>query len=59
MGAAVPADGDGRVLFEAFTRETVAARDVRETDDVRRTREAVQVATSVEVERRLRDLGYL
>jgi len=58
MDAPVPADADGRVLFEAFSDDAVAARDLRETGDVTRTREA-EVAASAEVEQRLRDLGYL
>ena len=58
MDAAVPADADGRVLFEAFTDDAVSTRDLRETADVARTRE-IEIAASVEVEQRLRDLGYL
>jgi predicted AlkP superfamily phosphohydrolase/phosphomutase len=58
MGAAVPADADGRVLFEAFTAEAADARELKETADVTRERD-VDIAASTEVEQRLRDLGYL
>ena len=58
-GAPVPADGDGRVLYEAFTAEAAAAREYREIEDVSLTRAAVRTESSAEVERRLADLGYL
>ena len=59
MNAPVPADSDGRVLFEAFSAQAANDREVRETADVNRARQAVTVASSGEVEQRLRDLGYL
>ena len=52
----MPADADGRVLFEAFTDDAVSTRDLRETADVALTRE-IEIAASVDVEQRLRDLA--
>lgn len=58
MEAPIPADADGRVLFEAFTEEAGAARELREASaDV--DRPAIGSRGSAEVEQRLRALGYL
>jgi hypothetical protein len=59
MDAPLPAGSDGRVLYEAFTADAAAARDVREVDAVAESRTPVHAAASPEIERRLRDLGYL
>jgi predicted AlkP superfamily phosphohydrolase/phosphomutase len=59
MGAPVPADADGRVLFEAFTAATLASRDVQEIDAEADNRPATRAESSAELERRLKDLGYL
>jgi predicted AlkP superfamily phosphohydrolase/phosphomutase len=58
MDAAVPAGIDGRILFEAFTQETVESKEVRETQEVAPARQPGAV-DSEQVERRLRDLGYI
>jgi arylsulfatase A-like enzyme len=59
MGMPIPADADGRVLFEAFGEGAVAARELREVDATASDRPPVSAAASAEVERRLRALGYL
>jgi arylsulfatase A-like enzyme len=61
MDNPLPADADGRVLFEAFTEEAAAAHEVREVEAAApRRAEAVPVgAADPEVESRLRALGYL
>jgi predicted AlkP superfamily phosphohydrolase/phosphomutase len=59
MDAPLPAGSDGRVLYEAFTAEAAASRDVREVDATVESRTPVHAAASPEIERRLRDLGYL
>jgi predicted AlkP superfamily phosphohydrolase/phosphomutase len=59
MGSAVPADADGRVLFEAFDEGFADERELREVEaSLERPREAFAEA-SAEVERRLAALGYL
>jgi predicted AlkP superfamily phosphohydrolase/phosphomutase len=59
MDAPIPADADGRVLFEMFAADAVASREVREVDSAAGDRGVPRAVSSVEVERRLRDLGYL
>ena len=59
MDMPIPADADGRVLFEAFREEAVAGRELREVDAAAVGRPAVMAKSSAEVERRLRALGYL
>ena len=59
MGAPIPADADGRVLFEVFAADAVASREVREVDSAAGDRGVPRAGSSVEVERRLRDLGHL
>jgi predicted AlkP superfamily phosphohydrolase/phosphomutase len=58
MGSAIPADADGRVLFEAFTHAAGEARELREASvDV--DRPPIGSTSSAEVEQRLAALGYL
>jgi hypothetical protein len=59
MGAPIPADADGPVLFEAFAQDTVASRALREVDSAAGARGVRRAEGSADVERRLRDLGYL
>ena len=60
MGAALPADSDGRVLFEAFEPEFGAALDVHEAQvELERRSGADGPHGSKEVESRLKALGYL
>jgi predicted AlkP superfamily phosphohydrolase/phosphomutase len=59
MGEPVPADADGRVLFEAFAHDAVASRELREVDSAAADRAVRRDWDSDDVERRLRDLGYL
>jgi hypothetical protein len=58
MDAPTPAGADGRILFEAFEDDARAGRTVREVDAEAEERRA-RPQTSPEVERRLKDLGYL
>jgi arylsulfatase A-like enzyme len=53
-GAGVPADVDGRVLFEAFELAFAAAQPLREVETEPRDRDADALVAS-----RLRALGYL
>ena len=58
MDLPIPADADGRVLFEAFTEEAAQARAAR--GGRHRCRPpGRQAKSSAEVEQRLRALGYL
>jgi predicted AlkP superfamily phosphohydrolase/phosphomutase len=59
MGEGIAADGDGRVLFEAFTPQFVADQPVREAEAASIDRSAVADDGSGEVERRLKALGYI
>jgi predicted AlkP superfamily phosphohydrolase/phosphomutase len=62
MEAGVPAGADGRVLYEAFDPAFADVRELREVDDVvPPPPPGVSRGTGVsgDVERRLRDLGYL
>jgi predicted AlkP superfamily phosphohydrolase/phosphomutase len=59
MDAPIPAEADGRVLFEAFTQDAVARRTLREVDSTADKRGVRGAGNSADVERRLRDLGYL
>ena len=58
MDAPTPAGADGRILFEAFDVAATADRPVREVRADAEPR-AERPAASPEVERRLKDLGYL
>jgi predicted AlkP superfamily phosphohydrolase/phosphomutase len=58
MDAEIPAEGDGRVLFEAFDESLVLSRPVREVDGG--WIEADSAASgSDEIARRLKALGYI
>jgi arylsulfatase A-like enzyme len=60
MGAGVPSDGDGRVLFEAFDEAYASSQPVREVDggDIERDDDA-DADGQGEVTARLRALGYI
>jgi predicted AlkP superfamily phosphohydrolase/phosphomutase len=58
MNAPIPADADGRILFEAFRDDAHDGREIREVD-AEAEGGRVHANASPEVERRLRDLGYL
>jgi predicted AlkP superfamily phosphohydrolase/phosphomutase len=58
MDAAIPADLDGRILFEAFDQQAVESRAVCEIELPEPARRPHEV-DSGEVEQRLRDLGYV
>ena len=58
MDAPTPARADGRILVEAFEPEALARRTMRDVDaEIEAAR--ARPEASPEVERRLRDLGYL
>ena len=60
MGAAVPAEGDGRVLFEAFSPEFADAQELVETEAAPLSVGAVyEDDPDGEVAARLRALGYI
>jgi predicted AlkP superfamily phosphohydrolase/phosphomutase len=60
MDADLPAAADGRVLYEALTAEAAARREATEVDTaISAQPAAANQQVSPEVERRLRDLGYL
>jgi predicted AlkP superfamily phosphohydrolase/phosphomutase len=59
MGEAVPRDGDGRVLFEAFDAEFVDTHPLNEVDPLPVSGEELPTGDSVEVTARLRALGYI
>jgi hypothetical protein len=60
MGAGIPADGDGRVLFEAFAEDYAAIQPLHEVDggDIERSGDA-DAGGDGEVTARLRALGYI
>ncbi len=60
MDAGIPLEGDGRVLFEAFSPAFIAAQPVREVDASSFANISfAPTLDSVEVTRRLRELGYI
>lgn len=60
MGAPVLSDGDGRVLFEAFSEDFAAERELREVDASPADRPAPgREPDARELEKRLKDLGYI
>ncbi|WP_255171683.1 alkaline phosphatase family protein [Natrononativus amylolyticus] len=60
IGAAVPSNVDGRVLFDAFRTDAAPARTKVERADVTRERESEAVDDDfTEVEDRLKGLGYM
>jgi hypothetical protein len=59
MGAPIPAGADGRVLFELFTEEAAAGRELREVDATAEGRPSMSEESTAEIERRLRALGYV
>jgi hypothetical protein len=59
MGAAIPTDIDGRILFEAFDDDYAATQEVREVESGEIVRDASTDADEGEVADRLRALGYL
>jgi predicted AlkP superfamily phosphohydrolase/phosphomutase len=59
MGSAVPSDGDGRVLFEAFESDFAAAQPLLEVETTRDSEAAAAEPDSEEVTRRLEALGYI
>jgi predicted AlkP superfamily phosphohydrolase/phosphomutase len=58
MDAEIPAEGDGRVLFEAFDESLVLSRPVREVDGGWVDADAGE-SGSDEIARRLKALGYI
>jgi predicted AlkP superfamily phosphohydrolase/phosphomutase len=58
MGESIPADADGRPLFEAFEQDFVDARPVTETESAPPESEVIH-RHSEEVARRLKALGYI
>src|SRR5262249_34165654 len=60
MGAGVPVEGDGRVLFEAFDEAYASSQPLHEVDgcDIEREEQADGEAEG-EVTARLRALGYI
>jgi predicted AlkP superfamily phosphohydrolase/phosphomutase len=58
MGEGIPADADGRPLFEAFEHAFVDARPVTETESAPPESEGIH-RHSEEVARRLKALGYI
>jgi arylsulfatase A-like enzyme len=58
MGASVPAESDGRVLFEAFDPAFTAGLDVQEVEAAATHRNGAR-PSSAAVEARLMALGYL
>jgi predicted AlkP superfamily phosphohydrolase/phosphomutase len=59
MDAEIPAEGDGRVLFEAFDESLALSRPVREVDGGWIEAEAGPTEYSQEIARRLKALGYI
>lgn len=59
MDAPTPAEADGRVLFEAFTPDFAATREVRVTDASVSASDPTGVEGDERVEERLRALGYI
>jgi predicted AlkP superfamily phosphohydrolase/phosphomutase len=59
MGAGIPADGDGRVLFEAFEEDYATAQPLHEVDGLDVEREDLESGGESEVTARLRALGYI
>jgi predicted AlkP superfamily phosphohydrolase/phosphomutase len=59
MNSPTPADADGRVLFEAFTPDFAATRELSVTDASASPEERAAAAEDGRVEERLRALGYI
>jgi predicted AlkP superfamily phosphohydrolase/phosphomutase len=59
MEAGIPIDGDGRILFEAFEPEFATTQPVREIDEPFVAFHELADSDSSEVNRRLRELGYI
>jgi len=59
MEAGIPIDGDGRILFEAFEPEFATTQPVREVDEPFVAFQELMDSDSSEVNRRLRELGYI
>lgn len=59
MGSAVPADADGRILFEAFEPGFAEAQEVLAYEDADVTREEAASGDDPAVTERLRALGYV
>jgi predicted AlkP superfamily phosphohydrolase/phosphomutase len=59
MNSPTPADADGRVLFEAFTSDFAATRELGVIDASASSRDRIGADQDGRVEERLRALGYI
>ena len=58
MGAGIPANGDGRIMFEAFQMAFAAVQSVSEVDE-RFVTQKMSDEDTTEINRRLKALGYI